>query len=59
MRKFTIDKRIRKELKKLVKVLKDKCKEDLSAVLFYGSWVKDRARENSDKEDLFICHHPA
>lgn len=49
-----IDKRIQKDLKKVVKILKSKFRNNLCAVILYGSWLKGNARKDSDIDLLII-----
>lgn len=49
-----IDKRIQKDLKKAIRILKNKFKHNLRAVILYGSWIKGKAREDSDIDLLII-----
>ena len=49
-----IDKRIEKDLRKVIKILKNKFRHNLRAIILYGSWVKRKAREGSDIDLLII-----
>lgn len=49
-----IDNRIQKDLQKTIRILKDKFRNNLRAVILYGSWVKAKAKEDSDIDLLVI-----
>ena len=49
-----IDKRIEKDLRKVIKILKNKFRHNLRAIILYGSWMKGNARKGSDIDLLII-----
>ena len=51
---YQIDKSIQKDLKEIIRILKNKFGHDLQALILYGSWIKGIAREDSDIDLLSI-----
>lgn len=49
-----IDKRIKKDIKRIIEILRNKFKDNLIALILYGSWIKNKARQDSDIDILVI-----
>lgn len=51
---FEADKSLQGDLKKIIRILRNKFGYNLQALILYGSWIKGNAREDSDIDLLVI-----